>query len=194
MSSNTISDFFTGKNNENLSNFAFKLMTLIMQLIDTLTNYSEKNAQSLGLKTGQTVIDYGCGPARYISFASKAVGSTGKVIALDIHPLAIKNVTKKIKQENLINVEPILIQNSLVQLNSEIADVIYALDMFHMVKDTKTFLQEIHRLIKEEGIVIIEDGHQSRQETIRKIKDSGLFTISLETKKHVKCKKIIIIS
>jgi len=69
-----------------------RMMTAVMGIVDLLKKYSDKNFETLGLKSGQTVIDYGCGPARYIRNASEAVGKSGKVIAVDIHPLAIKNV------------------------------------------------------------------------------------------------------
>ena len=89
-------DIVLGKNREITPNIAFHIMTTTMKLMDFLGKYSSKNFKTLDLKSGQTVIDYGCGPARYITNASNAVGESGKVIAVDIHPLAIKKVKAKI--------------------------------------------------------------------------------------------------
>ena len=86
MKKNTIADFVSGRNRESIPNIAFRAMTLIMKLMDVFGQYSRKNFETLGLKPGQTVIDYGCGPARYIEFASNAVGKAGRVIAVDVHP------------------------------------------------------------------------------------------------------------
>ena len=102
MERNKIGDFLSGKNRESIPNIAFKAMTLIMKLMDIFGQYSRKNFETLELKYGQTVIDYGCGPARYIEFASNAVGKAGKVIAVDVHPLAIAKVKGKIKKQKLI--------------------------------------------------------------------------------------------
>ncbi len=165
-------------------------MTLIMKLMDVFGQYSRKNFETLGLKPGQTVIDYGCGPARYIEFASKVVGKSGKVIAVDVHPLAIVKVKGKIIKENLSNVEAILAEKYTTPINDEIADIVYALDMFHMIEQPNEFLKELSRLVKIEGTIIIEDGHQPRTDTIQKIEKSGLLKIVQETKSHVKCKKL----
>jgi ubiquinone/menaquinone biosynthesis C-methylase UbiE len=187
----TFGDFFSGKNSEVIPNIAFHVMTFTMKLMDCIGNYSGKNFKTLGLKPGQTVIDYGCGPARYIQAASNAVGKSGKVIAIDIHPLAISKVKEKIKKYKLTNIEAVLAENYTTSITREAADVVYALDMFHMIEQPKEFLKEISRLVKKDGTVIIEDGHQPRSETIQKIEKSGILKVVQETRSHVKCRRIM---
>ncbi|WP_320041612.1 class I SAM-dependent methyltransferase [uncultured Desulfobacter sp.] len=189
METKKLSDRFSGKDRESMSNLGFNAMTLFMKLMDIVGGHSRKNFQSLGLKAGQTVIDYGCGPARYIGFASNAVGEKGKVFAVDIHPLAIAKVKEKIEKLSLTNVEAVFAENYTTPLNSETADVVYALDMFHMVEKPEDFLNELSRLVKKEGVIIIEDGHQPRTTTIQKIEQSGCLKIIQETKSHIKCQK-----
>ncbi len=191
MKKNTIGNFLSGKNREAIPDFAFKAMTLIMKLMDILSHHSHKNFETLGLQPGETVIDYGCGPARYIEFASNTVGDTGRVIAVDVHPLAITKVKDKIKKLNLSNVEAVLAKKYTTPIDAKIADRVYALDMFHMIEQPKEFLKELSRLAKEDGTIIIEDGHQSRTSTIQKIEESGFLKIIQETGSHVKCQKII---
>jgi len=174
---------------EKIPNAIYKMMSFSMKVVDKLKNYSEKNFNTLGIKAGQTVIDYGCGPARYIANASKSVGETGKVIAVDIHPLAVKDAKRKAEELGLKNVEVVLAKGYDTPLQSGIADVVYALDMFHMIDSTNLFLKELSRLAKDDGLIIIEDGHQSRTNTKKKISDSGILKIIEETKKHVKCRK-----
>ncbi|MCG2687644.1 class I SAM-dependent methyltransferase [Candidatus Parcubacteria bacterium] len=185
----TLGNILSGKNREAIPNIAFHVMTYIMKLMDFFGEHYSKNFETLGLKPGQTVIDYGCGPARYIENASKTVGELGKVIAVDIHPLAIKNVKTKIEKCQLKNVEAILARGYSTQIDSKVADVVYALDMFHMIHRPNEFLKELSRLTKDDGIIIIEDGHQSRNETKQKIESVGILSIIEETKLHVKCKK-----
>ena len=188
-SSKTLLDTLTGKEREIIPTIAYRMMSFVMNFVDLINNYSSKNFDTLGLKDGQIVIDYGCGPARYIEKASKTVGKFGKVIAVDVHPLAIKNVKTKIEKHELKNVEVILARGYTTPIDSKIADVVYALDMFHMINRPNELLKELSRLIKDDGIIIIEDGHQSRNETKRKIEGAGILNIIGETKSHVKCKK-----
>lgn len=186
---NILRDRLSGKNREVIPHIAFRAMTAVMKLMDLLGKRSSKNFRTLGLKSGQIVIDYGCGPARYIQKASDAVGESGKVIAVDVHPLAIKKVRESIEKYRLNNVEAVLAEGYNTSVASETADVLYALDVFHMIEKPKEFLTELSRLVKRDGTVIIEDGHQSRSETMRKIVESGVLEIIRETKSHVKCKK-----
>jgi ubiquinone/menaquinone biosynthesis C-methylase UbiE len=189
METRKIGDFFSGKDRESMSNLGFNSMTLFMKLMDLVGGHSQKNFKTLGLKPGQTVIDYGFGPARYIGFASKAVGEKGKVIAVGIHRLAVAKVKEKIEKQALTNVEAVLAENNKTPISSETADVVYALDMFHMVEKTDEFLKELGRLVKKEGTIIIEDGHQPRTATIQKIQQSGCLKIIQETKSHIKCQR-----
>jgi ubiquinone/menaquinone biosynthesis C-methylase UbiE len=112
------------------------------------------------------------------------------VIAVDIHPLAVRDAKRKAELLNLKNVEAVLADGYKTPLSDGIADVVYALDMFHMVADTNLFLKEICRLSKDDGIIIIEDGHQPRENTKMKIIASGLLDIIEESKAHVRCRKI----
>ncbi len=85
------------KEKERMPDLGFKLMTLFFRIIDCF--YSDENIiEKFGIKPGNTVIDYGCGPGRYIKKVSEVAGSTGKIYAVDIHEIAIQYVKSKIKK------------------------------------------------------------------------------------------------
>ena len=86
--------------------------------------------------------------------------------------------------------KPILANGYSCSLNDDTADVIYAMDMFHMIETPNDFLKELHRLIKSDGFLIIEDGHQPREATKNKILDSSLWKIDSEHEKYLKCSPI----
>ncbi|MCY1718705.1 class I SAM-dependent methyltransferase [Prolixibacteraceae bacterium Z1-6] len=183
----TIGVVVTGTEHETIPNLFFRMMSFTMKIADLFGNYSNKNFNTLNLQKGQVVVDYGCGPARYIKNASEAVGTKGKVLAVDIHPLAIKNVEQIAKKYGLKNVEAFLADDYSCAIPNNTADVVYALDMFHMIEQPVNLLTELARIVKPDGSVIIEDGHQPRVKTIFKITDSGLFNIVNENKHHVVC-------
>ena len=60
--------------------------------------------------------------------------------------------------------------------------------MFFAIKEPSEFLGELKRIAKENGLLVIDDGHQSREETKRKIEESGHWKIWEETRDHLKCK------
>ena len=169
-----------------MPNIAFHIMSFMINIHEHFAHYS-KRLENFGIKKGFLIIDYGCGPGRYITKASQIVGNEGMVYACDIHPLAIKYVKKVISKNKLSNVKPILIKGYSCNLNNEIADSILVLDTFHMIKEPSIFLGEIHRLLKKNGTLIIDDGHQPREQTITKIKDSLLWDIIKECDDYLKC-------
>ena len=177
---------FCGNEMERMPNIGFRMMSFMFKLKDIFCPV-DKRVDSFGIKEGAIVIDYGCGPGRYSKKASLLVGEKGKVYAADIHKLAVKSVKKKIEKYNLKNVEPVLVDGYSCNLNDHTADVIYALDMFHMIKEPLAFLKELHRLLKKDGFLIIDDGHQPRNETKMKIGNSNVWNIVKETKDHLKC-------
>jgi len=137
---------------------------------------------------GQTVIDFGSGTGRYLRRASEMVGEEGLVYAVDIQELAVKSAFRIIAKHNLKNVKPVLTDGISAGVPSHVADIVYCLDMFHMVKDTRQFFMDLNRLTKPEGILYLEDGHQPRTSTREKVLESGYWEILEESAKFIKCK------
>ena len=181
--------YFCGNELERMPNPAFRIMSIIFRIMDIFYPF-EKRIAALGLQEGFTVVDYGCGPGRYIERVSRLVGKNGKVYAVDIHDLAIKSVKKMIEKKNLTNVEPVLTDGYSCNIKDHVADVVYALDMFHMISDHAQFLKELHRIVKKDGFLVIDDGHQPREKTKAKLAASKLWHIAEETENHLKCTPI----
>jgi len=82
----------------------------------------------------------------------------------------------------------VLIQGYNSTLPDDVADVICAIDMFFIIKKPTEFLAELKRILKSDGTLVIDDGHQPRSVTKAKIFDSGLWDIVEETRDHLECK------
>ena len=171
---------------EHMPNTAFRLMSFVLSMRDILFPV-EKRLEQFGINKGFTVVDFGCGPGSYIEHASQLVGGDGKVYAVDVHPLAIKAIKEKAKRKSLINVFPVLSTGYPVDVDSHSADVIYALDMFHHIKDSNGFLKELHRVLKPSGTLFIESGHQRLDTAKQKIVKSGCWVITEVKRNMFKC-------
>jgi ubiquinone/menaquinone biosynthesis C-methylase UbiE len=112
----------------------------------------------VGIKQGFHVLDYGCGPGGYVLPAHKLVGETGRLYALDVNPLAIKMVKKLVKKKGLKNVETIL-SGCATGLPSESIDAVLLYDVFHGLGDQKAVLEELHRVLKRNGVLSFSDHH-----------------------------------
>jgi len=171
---------------EHMPNLSFRLMSFVLSIRDFLFPAGKKLDQ-FNIENGFIIVDFGCGPGSFVEHASKLVGNNGKVYAVDVHPLAIKAIKEKAKSKTLANVAPVLSIGYPVDIDSHIADVIYALDMFHHIKDTRGFLKELHRLLKPNGTLFIESGHQLLDNAKQKIMKSGCWVIIKEERNMFKC-------
>ena len=178
--------FFCGSEMDRMPDWAFRIMTFMFDVADFFGS-SEKKLDLFDIRPGQTIIDYGSGTGRYLRRAAELAGENGQVYAVDIHPLAIASAFRMIEKHNLKNVTPVLTDGISVEISSHTADIIFALDMFHMVKDTGVFLKELSRLLKTTGTLYLEDGHQPRNLTRAKVMKSGCWEIMSETKTFIKC-------
>lgn len=173
---------------EKMSDMGFRGMCFLFKVVDFLTPHVKERVEKFGIEEGMTVVDYGCGPGRYAVKFAKMVGENGRVYAVDIHELAIEAVNKRIREDSLKNVEPILIQGYNSTLPDDVADVVCAIDMFFVIKNPAEFLAELKRIVKNDGMLVIDDGHQPRSMTREKILGSGLWDIVEETSDHLKCR------
>lgn len=178
-----------GNEIDRMPDFAFRMMKIFFTVY-YFFKPAGRYLKKFGIKPGSTVIDYGCGTGACIKDASDLVGINGQVYAVDIHEMAIDSVKKLVKKHNLPNVNPVLTDGMRSSIPDNTADLIYALDMFHMVKNTDPFLGELCRITKADGVLIIEDGHQPRSLSKEKILRSCVWRITGEEKRFIRCSPV----
>ena len=155
--------------------FAFRLMSLGYKFRDFFLR--RKNVlKEVGIKPGSSVLDYGCGPGSYIVATGELVGKSGRIYALDIHPLAIQMVKNIASKKQLTNVETI-ISDCKTGLPDESVDVVLLYDTFHMLSRPNGVLEELHRILKPNGILSFSDHHMKENEITSEITDKGLFRL-----------------
>jgi ubiquinone/menaquinone biosynthesis C-methylase UbiE len=178
---------FFGNEMDKMPGWAFRTMSFMFCIVDLFRNPDNK-LQGMDIRKGMTVVDYGSGTGRYLKKASELVGEGGTVYAVDIQELAVEAAFKMIRKHNLSNIKPLKTDGNTTDVPSGCADLIYALDMFHMVRNTFVFLKELQRICKDDGRLVIEDGHQPRSLSREKILQSGCWEIVEERKGHLICR------
>jgi ubiquinone/menaquinone biosynthesis C-methylase UbiE len=127
------------------------------------------------------MLDFGCGPGSYSIAAAKLVGESGKVYAVDIHPLAIKSVQKRASKNGLKNIETIFTDGQTGLENNSI-DLVLMYDVFHGLQNPDGILEELHRILKDDAVLCFDDHHMKEDEIRSRLTRSGLFKF-LEKKK-----------
>ena len=136
----------------------------------------KKILNEVGIKEGFHILDYGCGPGGYVAAASKLVGKSGKVYALDIHILAIQKVKDIVSKYDLQNVETIR-SDCKTGLPDNSIDVALLYDTFHDLSEPNRVLKELHRVLKPKGILSFSDHHLKENEIVSKLPGEGLFRL-----------------
>lgn len=144
---------------------------------------------TLGIGEGHKVLDYGCGVGSYTIPAARLVGESGKVYALDVHPIAIERVEKRARKDGLSNI--VTIQSDLATgLPEEHIDFALLIDVFKSINDRMALLKEIHRILRPLGKLVFLIDHASPEECKEIVDESGLFKLILQEENVLRYEKI----
>ena len=105
------------------------------------------------------------------------MGKSGKIYALDIHPLATQSVQGIVARKQLANVETIR-SDCKTGLPDNSVDVILLYDVLHNLSKPSEVLVELHRVLKPSGILSLSDHHLEENEVISRVTGKGLFRLS----------------
>jgi ubiquinone/menaquinone biosynthesis C-methylase UbiE len=128
-------------------------MELESQVLDML--------QQIGIRRGQTVLDFGCGYGAYTIPVAKIVGEQGRVYALDKDKKALDVLMQRRESANLKNIDRMETSGELeIGLTDESVDVVLLFDVFHSfyfpkTDDRRRLLIEIRRVMKPSAFLAI---------------------------------------
>ena len=146
--------------------------------------------RDLGLKPGATVADVGCGEGYFTARLSKAVGSQGKVYAVDVDQGALAALRKRAQREHLTNVATVASEPTDTKLSGENCDVALFCNVLHEVSPGQRLplVQDVARALRPDGFLFVidwrdcrkvapdsdEEGIPSRKDLVKLGADAGL--------------------
>ena len=110
---------------------------------------------NLGIKTGMTVCDMGCGNGFYTLPVAKMVGPHGKVLGVDIQPEMLELLKKRAKEQHIENVVPILGTLIDPKLPAGKVDLILCVDVYHEFSHPEHMLAAMRSALAPEGMVAL---------------------------------------
>lgn len=164
-----------------MPNFTFNAMSFLLKMRDLLLP-RDAVLREVNIQPGSRVLDYGCGPGGYVTGTAELVGESGKVYALDIHPLAIQRVQDIANKKQLTNVETIR-SDCPTGLPDNSVDVALLYDIFHLLSNPQAILTELHRVLKEDGTLSFNDHHMQESDIISGVTNSQLFRLKNKGKR-----------
>lgn len=117
----------------------------------------EEVVAKLDLKAGQTVVDVGAGSGYFTVRLARAVGPTGKVIAVDVLPGMIEYLDRRVKEEKLTNIQSVLAEPGDPKLPPASADLIFICNTLHHISDRPNYYPLLAKALKPGGRVVNVD-------------------------------------
>jgi ubiquinone/menaquinone biosynthesis C-methylase UbiE len=108
----------------------------------------------IGLKTGATFMDIGCGEGFFTIPAARLVGLSGKVFGLDTNANAIEDLRRKASAEGLNNIELKVGAAEEILLCQDCADMIFLGTVLHDFQNPSQVLKIVRQMIKPEGKLV----------------------------------------
>ncbi len=116
----------------------------------------EKVMEALALKRGERVADIGAGSGYFTLRAANAVGPTGIVWAIDIRQEMLDYIAKRVEEERIENVRPMLVFDDDPQLPQGKVDTILMVDTWHYIRKPE-YAKKLRAGLAPGGRVVIID-------------------------------------
>ena len=133
---------------------------------------------AIGIREGQSVLDFGCGSGVYAIPAARIVGEQGTVYALDEDNGVLDELARKAESAGLRNIEKMATSGqSEIDLTDESVDMVLLFDVLHsyyfsQANERSRLLNEIRRVMKPSGLLLLWPKHMEC-EAEDEVKEAG---------------------
>jgi ubiquinone/menaquinone biosynthesis C-methylase UbiE len=133
-------------------------------MIDEMQKWMSKEGrkflEDIGLKEGQSVLDFGCGVGNYTIPSAVVVGKRGKVYAVDKNKQSLNEIIKRAEKEGIKNIKNIYTsEEPRLAIQNESVDVVLLYDVIHLVDNKNRLLTEIYRVAKPNALISVYPKH-----------------------------------
>ena len=133
---------------------------------DAMTKWEREEGvrflKKIGIKTGQSILDFGARVGHYSIPAAIAVGKNGLIYSVDKEQQELDELSRKTKRLNLKNVKIVRTSGDVtLDFKDETMDVVLLFDVLHYLKkvERKKLYSEIHRVLKQDGFLSVYPKH-----------------------------------
>ena len=135
-------------------------MSIMAAIMESRLRYKffgpQKILDGAGLKEGMKVLEIGCGTGFFTIKASKMIGGNGQLISMDMSPLSVEIVAKKVEEADIKNVKVIKGDVLDTKLEESSLDEILIFGVIPApMLPMKKLLIEMHRILKPNGIMSV---------------------------------------
>lgn len=112
------------------------------------------------VREGMTVVEPGCGMGFFTIELARLVGSSGRVIALDLQPRMLSGLARRTRRAGLADrIDARLVQPASLGVDNlaGAADFVLAFAVVHELPDAPRFFAEMHATLKPGGRMLVAE-------------------------------------
>ncbi|MCP3997360.1 MAG: methyltransferase domain-containing protein [bacterium] len=109
------------------------------------------------IEAGMTAADLGAGTGYFLAYLSPAVGTEGRVLALEPEASLVEFIKKRASEEGWTNVKPRRIPYDDPQLDAGSVDRLLIVNTWHHIEDRPAYAAKIRQALKSDGKVYVVD-------------------------------------
>jgi SAM-dependent methyltransferase len=117
----------------------------------------ERVVAAMQIAPGMTVADIGAGTGYFEPHLSRAVGPSGKVLALDVEPDMVRHLRERAATEHLGNVEARQVKTDDPELPAASVDRVLIVDTWHHIPDRAAYTARLASALNSGGEVFVVD-------------------------------------
>lgn len=119
--------------------------------------HTTRALEALDLRPGMTVADIGAGSGYYTVRMARLVGPSGRVYATDIQPGMIEILKRRLAEQRLDHVVPVLGTAENPGLPAGAIDLALMVDVYHELSSPQTFMRRLREALAPAGrLVLVE--------------------------------------
>jgi arsenite methyltransferase len=120
-----------------------------------LRNKPDQILEILQLKEGQNVVDIGAGGGYFSLRFATAVGSKGKVYAVDTNPEFLEFISNTATAKGLSNIVAVLAKEDSLGLPEGSIDLVFMRNVYHHLQNRVEYFRRLSHLLMSNGKVAI---------------------------------------
>jgi ubiquinone/menaquinone biosynthesis C-methylase UbiE len=148
--------------------FVFKIIALFVKvpcpasvsfLVDNPVRkrYTRSIIDHIGIRSGETVLELGCGPGVFSFKAQKRLGANGRLISVDIQEEMVRKLKKTITEKKAAQIHPTAANAYHLPFKDNSIDRTFLVECYPEIPDKDKALQELFRVLKADGTLSITE-------------------------------------
>lgn len=110
-----------------------------------------------GIMPGMAVLEVGPGNGRYTIETARRVGSSGKVVTIDVEPKMITRVQQRAEAEGVANLEARVADVYDLPCEDGAFDAIYMITVIGEIPEPQRAMREFHRVLSSSGLLAFSE-------------------------------------